>query len=526
MDATPVLGGRYVLRDQLGAGGMAVVWRAQDQVLGREVAVKLLAARHAGDPDSRRRIHAEARAAAALSHPNIAQVYDYGESEAYFGRVPYVVMELVRGGTLQERMTAGELPPRFAMRVAAEVAAALAAAHADGLVHRDIKPANVMVPPAGVKVVDFGIAAAIDPGGTGDPDFEVLGTPAYLAPERLIDDAVEPASDVYALGVLLYRMLSGHSPWSVDTTTQMLTAHIYIDPEPLTPQPGVPGYIIALCNRCLVKDPTERPSAREAAALLAQGAGLRVVDDIPPQPQAGPWQEDDDPSVLIRPKAEPSAPAVTASPTETAPPAETTSADGAEVRKPVHRRRGVLPFAFVLLAAVAAGLWWLVAGDDRPAPGSSAGAPAASRSASAAAAPSATSGGKAPATPGTATPGAARPGTVAPGTVVQNPANGVPPPTTTAPVTATTGATPTPDAEPTPAPPQERTLTSAGGSVRAVCPEAGTAQLLSWTAAKPYKVDEVEAGPASAAVAVFRHGNRQVRMTVTCSGGVPSHTTG
>nr|BFE75001.1 hypothetical protein GCM10020092_083020 [Actinoplanes digitatis] len=138
-----------------------------------------------------------------------------------------------------------------------------------------------MVTPTGAKVVDFGIAAAIDPGGTGDPDFEVLGTPAYLAPERLIDDAVEPASDVYALGVLLYRMLSGHSPWSADTTTQMLTAHIYIDPEPLTPQPGVPGYIIALCNRCLVKDPTERPSAREAAALLAQGAGLRVVDDIP-----------------------------------------------------------------------------------------------------------------------------------------------------------------------------------------------------------------------------------------------------
>ncbi|MBB4765236.1 protein kinase [Amorphoplanes digitatis] len=522
MDATPVLGGRYVLRDQLGAGGMAVVWRAHDQVLGREVAVKLLNARHAGDPDSRRRIHEEARAAAALSHPNIAQVHDYGEADAYFGQVPYVVMELVRGGTLQERMTAGELPPRFAMRVAAEVAAALATAHADGLVHRDIKPANVMVTPTGAKVVDFGIAAAIDPGGTGDPDFEVLGTPAYLAPERLIDDAVEPASDVYALGVLLYRMLSGHSPWSADTTTQMLTAHIYIDPEPLTPQPGVPGYIIALCNRCLVKDPTERPSAREAAALLAQGAGLRVVDDIPPQPQAGPWQEDDDPSVLIRPKAEPSEPP---EPAVTAPPAPP---DAGEVRKPVHRRRGVLPFAFVLLAAVAAGLWWLVAGDDRAAPESAAGAPAAGRSVPAAAAPSATSGGKAPATPGAATPGAATPGAVAPGTVApaaQNPANGIPTLTTTAPAAATTGATPSPEPEATTPAPQERTLTSEGGSVRAVCQAAGTAQLLSWTATKPYKVDEVEAGPASAAVAVFRHGNERVRMTVTCAGGVPSHTT-
>ena len=100
--------------------------------------------------------------------------------------------------------------------------------------HRDVKPANVMLAPTGAKVVDFGIAAAIAPGRRDDPDLEVLGTPAYLAPERLIDDVVEPASDVYALGVVLYQLLAGHSPWNAETTTQMLTAHVHLDPEPLT----------------------------------------------------------------------------------------------------------------------------------------------------------------------------------------------------------------------------------------------------------------------------------------------------
>src|SRR5919107_1202139 len=123
--AAQVLGGRYELVDPLGSGGMAVVWRARDNVLGRFVAVKLLAGRHAGSPDARQRIHDEARAAAGLSHPNIAQVYDYGEWDDAGTLLPYVVMELVRGVTLQQRQDAGPLSTRFAMRVSAEVAAAL-----------------------------------------------------------------------------------------------------------------------------------------------------------------------------------------------------------------------------------------------------------------------------------------------------------------------------------------------------------------------------------------------------------------
>ncbi|RZU49982.1 serine/threonine-protein kinase [Krasilnikovia cinnamomea] len=279
MEAEQTLGGRYTLIDELGRGGMAVVWRARDEVLGRDVAVKVLAGRHTADPQSRARIRTEARAAATLSHPNIAQVHDYGESTSDGQCVPYVVMELISGVTLQERIGMGPLTPAQTFRICAQVAMALAAAHADGLVHRDIKPGNVMVTRAGAKVVDFGIAATAGP---GEPEAELLGTPAYLAPERLTGDTVEPASDVYALGVLLYRLLAGDSPWRVESTTQLLSAHIYVEPSPLPELPRVPEFVVDLVNRCLRKDPTERPTAADAAAILARAEYLAERADAVP----------------------------------------------------------------------------------------------------------------------------------------------------------------------------------------------------------------------------------------------------
>jgi serine/threonine-protein kinase len=274
VEVQETLGGRYKLLHELGTGGMAVVWRARDEVLGRPVAVKVLAGRFAGDPQSRARIRDEARAAATLSHPNIAQVYDYGESTEGDESLPYVVMELVNGPTLQQRVANAPLPPRTIFRICGEVAAGLAAAHADGLVHRDIKMANIMVTPGGAKVVDFGIAAAVGPAA---PEEMLVGTPAYLAPERLTGDAVQPASDVYALGVLLYRLLAHEPPWTVETTTQMINAHIYVEPSPMPALPGVPPDVADLIDRCLRKNPADRPSAAEVSATLGDAAEASLL---------------------------------------------------------------------------------------------------------------------------------------------------------------------------------------------------------------------------------------------------------
>ncbi|GIF05183.1 serine/threonine-protein kinase [Actinoplanes siamensis] len=264
---------RFRLRDRLGAGGMSVVWRAHDEVLGRDVAVKVLAAELAEDSLLLDRIRAEARAVARLRHPNIVDVYDYGEVPGPGGApLPYVVMEVVEGRSLSQLLTGGALPWRLAVVICAQVAAALAAAHDRGVVHRDVKPGNVVVAATGVKLVDFGISAT-----SGDDDRaagEVLGTPAYLAPERLENGVVRPATDVYALGLLLYRALAGRLPWQASTTTQMLRAHRYQEPAPLPAPAGLPAEVAALCRRCLAKDPQQRPTATEAATVLAKVAGL------------------------------------------------------------------------------------------------------------------------------------------------------------------------------------------------------------------------------------------------------------
>jgi eukaryotic-like serine/threonine-protein kinase len=292
-----VLDGRYRLDARLGAGGMSVVWRGHDLVLDREVAVKVLAGTAAASPAARDRVRSEAQAAARLWHPNVTNVYDYGESPGDDGDpVPYVVMELLPGRTLAQRLEDGPLPPRVALRVLSEVAAALAAAHAEHVVHRDIKPANIILTPAGAKVLDFGIAAAVgapDP----DPDGPVMGTPAYVAPERFEGLPATPATDMFSLGVLLYHCLSGRLPWHAETNTELVHAQRYRDPDPLPHIDGLAPEVLDLCSRCLHKEPQDRPTALVAALLLAEAVDARVyvpLMEIGPQPRprtVSPWDQ-------------------------------------------------------------------------------------------------------------------------------------------------------------------------------------------------------------------------------------------
>lgn len=278
---------RYRLVEKLGTGGMSEVWRGYDETLGRDVAIKVLAPRLAGDDAFRARMRQEALAAARLCHPHITSVFDFGESPAGGDlTVPFVVMELNDGEPVAARVRRdGPMAWRDAVTLAAEVASALATAHACGVVHRDITPANVMLTRAGAKVVDFGISALV---GQRDaaPDGSLLGTPAYLAPERLGGVHVSPATDVYALGVLLYRALTGRLPWPAENTTEALRAHLYADPEPVPALPGLPPVVADLCLRCLAKAPEDRPQAAELAVRLGAIAGLQPI--VPPASSLAP----------------------------------------------------------------------------------------------------------------------------------------------------------------------------------------------------------------------------------------------
>jgi eukaryotic-like serine/threonine-protein kinase len=203
-------------------------------------------------------------------------------------------MELVEGQTLSDHLAAGPLDWRIGVRICAEVAAALAAAHAEHVVHRDIKPANVMLTPAGAKVLDFGIAAAV---GTPDPDPDgpVMGTPAYVAPERFDGLPASPASDMYSLGTMLYHCLTGRLPWHATTNTELVHAQRYGDPDPIPPIDGLAPEVIDLCSRCLHKEPEERPTALVAALLLAEAVDARVYVPLSTpgiQPRSLPrWDE-------------------------------------------------------------------------------------------------------------------------------------------------------------------------------------------------------------------------------------------
>ena len=257
-------GGRYEVIERVGLGGMAEVYRARDELLGREVAVKVLNDKLSGDKSFVERFRREAQAAANLSHPNIVSLYDYGSDEG----ANFIVMELIDGRGL-ERIIADEGPllPERAAEMASDVARALERAHATGLVHRDIKPSNIMITSYGqTKVTDFGIARAV---GDGDQTMTqtgmVIGTASYLSPEQAQGNPVDARSDVYALGCVLYEMLTGAPPFKGDTPLSIAYKHVREDATPpSTVNPDVPTALDAIVMKALAKNPDNRyQSARE-----------------------------------------------------------------------------------------------------------------------------------------------------------------------------------------------------------------------------------------------------------------------
>ena len=272
--------GPYEIVGPLGAGGMGEVYWARDTRLGRDVAIKVLPVEFASDPYRLRRFEQEARAVAALSHPNILALYDVGTHEGS----PFIVSELFEGETLRDRLESGGLTVRKAVETAVQIAQGLAAAHEKGIIHRDLKPANVFVTKDGhVKILDFGIAKLTrpDPGPqattlTPEPSTEtgaLLGTAGYMSPEQVRGLPADHRTDIFSFGCVLYEMLSGKSPFHKDTTAETMTAILHEEPEELArPELGVSPALERVVKRCLEKEASQRFTSAHDLALALEVA--------------------------------------------------------------------------------------------------------------------------------------------------------------------------------------------------------------------------------------------------------------
>ena len=350
-----VFDGRYKIIRKLGAGGMADVYLAEDQELGRRVAIKILNDRHAADDQFIERFRREAKNAAGLSHPNIVSIYDRGDSEGTY----YIAMEYLDGRSLKELIVSrGSAPVRTAIEYARQVLAALGAAHKQGIVHRDIKPHNVLVGPEGrLKVTDFGIARS---GASQMTEVgSIIGTAQYLSPEQARGSQVDQTSDVYSVGVVLYELLTGQVPFTGDTPLEIAMKHLSEVPKPPSElREDVPPDLDMVVLRALAKDPSERyQSAEEMDADLERILnGLPVGEDTAAAATAvlsGSGVLAAAPtSVITRPTE--------AAPTRAVPPGSTPPAGYYGYEGPPRRRRPIWPWvlAVLLLAAAGAAAWF------------------------------------------------------------------------------------------------------------------------------------------------------------------------
>ena len=278
--------GRYEILAALGRGGMGEVYRARDTSVGRDIALKLLPTDVAADPNRLQRLRREARLLASLNHPHIAALYALEEEQG----VPFLVLELVEGQTLAARLREGRMPPEVAVPLAIQMAEALAAAHARGVVHRDLKPANVMITAQGlVKLLDFGIArrgAVADTAAdtvSRDPltaPHQFLGTPAYMSPEQINGSSVTPQSDIWAFGCVLYESLTGKHPFPANTGSDRMAVILERDPD-WTVLAGCPAKVRDVVKRCLQKDPAQRIHHIADARIELQEAMRETPEVLP-----------------------------------------------------------------------------------------------------------------------------------------------------------------------------------------------------------------------------------------------------
>ncbi|MFF4588329.1 protein kinase [Streptomyces sp. NPDC001388] len=295
-------GGRYQLRDLLGQGGMASVHLAYDSVLDRQVAIKTLHTELGREQAFRERFRREAQAVAKLTHTNIVSVFDTGEDEVSGLTTPYIVMEYVEGRPLgsvldEDVRQQGAMPADKALKITADVLAALEISHEMGLVHRDIKPGNVMMTKRGVvKVMDFGIARAMQSGVTSMTQTGmVVGTPQYLSPEQALGRGVDARSDLYSVGIMLFQLVTGRLPFDADSPLAIAYAHVQEEPvAPSSINRSLPPALDALVARALKKNPNERfPTAvamRDECLRVAascQAAPPSIVPGTPAQSGAG-----------------------------------------------------------------------------------------------------------------------------------------------------------------------------------------------------------------------------------------------